>query len=346
MTLKHSKLVTAPHIRYPESTRIIMADALLTMSFVYIMCFYYYGGRALMLAAVSVTASVLADVIFTLLFGRKPHPRDFSAVVTGLMLPLLMPASIPYHIVVTAAVFGILVAKQIFGGVGHNVFNPVAAGFCFAVISFPEGVGQKVFSFPQPLALDKLPLFGKAVSSTGVSAAFTVSLGGVPKVDAIEMLLGNMPGPMGATNILVVCACLLYLVLRNTVRWKLPATFFATVMLFAYLFPRQDTAFALTHMDRMRSVMLELMSGSLLFGGAFLLGDPVTTPKRDWSKVAFAFTAGIVVMLFRRFGRFEEPFCFALLLMNATVWGFDMLGERVASMIRRRRFGHIDRKKA
>lgn len=315
----------APHIRYEESTCTIMGDAILTLLFLYAMAFYYHGPRTVALGGVSAAASILCDVFCILLAGRRPHLRDLSALVTGLIIPLLMPASIPYHIVAAAAVFAIVVVKQPFGGMGYNVFNPAAGGVAFATICF---TGQ-MFLYPQPR--EWLPVFGETQSALVNGPSFTLALGGIPQYDILDMALGNYPGPMGATNILVILACLLYLILRNTVRWEMPVSFLLTAGVFAWLFPRAG-------MLPRESVLFEMMSGLLLFGGVFLLGDPVTTPKRDWSKVGYGVTAGIIVMLFRRYGNLQESFVFAVLLMNAAVWAFDMLGERLASLIRRRKF--------
>ena len=318
---------SAPHIRHNETTRTIMGDAVLVLLILYAMAFYYYGPRALALGAWSVAISVVTDILCVLISGKRPNIRDFSPLVTGMLIPLLMPATIPYGAVAIAAVVAIAAAKHPFGGVGHNVFNPAAAGFSFSAICY----GEKMFTYPLPLQL--LPVFGAEQVVNGISPAFTLSLGGVPSYALLDMALGNFPGPMGATNILVILACLLYLSLRNTVRWEMPVSFFLTVSVFALLFPR-------TSAEGFESVALELMSGMLLLGGVFMLGDPVTTPKRDLSKVAFGVVSGITVMLFRRHSGMEESFSFAILVMNATVWGFDMWVERLYSIIRRRKGGN------
>lgn len=323
----------APHIRYHESTRTVMGDVVLVLLILYAMAFFYYGVRAAALGVFSVVVTCGVDIICVLAAGRRPNMRDLSPLVTGLLIPLFMPATIPYSAVAVAAVVAIAVAKHPFGGVGHNVFNPAAAGLAFATICF----GEAMFSYPLPM--QRLPVFlvdGEA--GGGVSAAFTLMLGGVPKYELLDMALGNFAGPMGATNILVVLACLLYLVFRNTVRWEMPVAFFATVSLYAFCFPRAGAG-------GIRSVALELMSGMLLLGGVMMLGDPVTTPKRDLSKVAYGVVAGVMVMLYRSFGHLEEGFPFAILLMNGAVWGFDMLGEQVYSILRRRKRGDFSNKK-
>ena len=316
----------APFINHQENTRGLQIDMLLSLTGIYVICFYYYGPRVAVLGAISVFTAVVCDWAFLLLSRRRVYFTDFSPVITGLILPLLMPASIDFYVPVLAAAFGILVAKAVFGGTGHNVFNPAAAGFAFVSIAFS---GQ-IFSYPVPNPQVPVPMFPGADLPTIVSPAFTLGVGGIPSYEIGEMLLGNHAGPMGATNILVILACLLFLIFRRTLRWEAPVFFLLTASLLAFVFPRAP----FTGSD---SVMYEMMSGMILFGGVFMIGDPVTSPLRDWSKIAYGMLSAVIVMLFRHIGRFEEGFIYALLIMNATVWGFDMTSERIASIIRRRR---------
>ena len=322
----------APHIRYHENTRGIQGDVLLSMLFVYAMAFYFYGVRTLLLALVSVSCSLFADILCVLLRGKRPNFREFSPLVTGMIIPLLLPASIPFHVAGAAALFGILVAKQPFGGAGFNIFNPAAAGVAFATVCFPTAI----FSYPLPLA--SLPVMPGADVVLTNAPAFTLHLGGVPNYDWVEMALGNFPGPMGATHILVILACLLYLILRGTVRWQLPIFFLLTFAALCWLFPR-------TGMDRLQTVLFEGMSGALLFGSVFMLPDPVTSPQRNWSCIIYAVTAAVITLLFRRYGRLEEDFVFVLLLMNSSVWLIDWLGERLAGWLRRKHVELRSRKK-
>ena len=321
--MQQSGIARAPFINHQENTRGMQIDMLLSLIGIYIICIYYYGPRAAVLGAASALTAVLCDWLFLLFSRRRIYITDFSPIITGLILPLLMPASIPFYVPVLAAVFGIIVAKGAFGGVGHNVFNPAAAGFAFVSIAFSD----LIFSYPVPNPQAPLPMFPVDVP-TAASPAFTLNVGGIPAYEIGEMLLGDYSGPMGATNILVILACLLYLIFRRTIRWETPVFFLLTASLLAFAFPRAQ----FTGTD---SVMYEMMSGMILFGGVFMLEDPVTSPVRDWSKILYGMLAAAIVMLFRHIGRFEEGFIYALLIMNATVWGFDMAGERVASKIRR-----------
>ena len=150
----------------------------------------------------------------------------------------------------------------------------------------------------------------------------------------MEMLLGKVAGPMGATNALVVCACLLYLIVRRTVHWQAPVCFLLTCALYAYPFPRVAISSWL-------SVMYELFSGYLILGAIFMLTDPVTSPKRAIATALYAVFAGGVTMLFRQFGGFEESFAFSLLLCNAVAPVFDYLEERIRHQIRRRQRAKI-----
>lgn len=311
-----------PHIRGKETNRSKMVDVIIVLCIVYFLAFYFYGARSLFLLAVALVSSVAAELLGSLIAMRRPNLRDYSSLVTGLILPLLMPASVPAYVLITAVVFGICVAKFPFGGTGQNLFNPAAAGFAFAAINWPA----QVFSYSVPL--EHLPAAWEVTARAAQSPAAVLKLGGVPSLDMVEMVLGNFAGPMGCTNILVVAACLLFLVVRGTVKWQMPLAFLISCAGFAFLFPRAQ-------MSGAESVAYELMSGMLLFGAVFMLTDPVTSPKRTCAKVAYSVVAGIVTMLFRRFGGFEECFAFSLLLANAFVPLFDLLAEQVIWDVRR-----------
>ena len=320
----YTKRPFAPHIHADQNTRGLMLEMVLILAVLYGMAYFYYGLRAVLLGAVSVCTTLICDMLCTRIAGKRVNLRDLSALVTGLMIPLFLSASIPLYVVVTADIFAIAVAKHPFGGTGYNVFNPAAAGLAFVLICFPVLVTQ----FPVPL--EPLPLFPTAELLQTTSSAHALNLGGVPAQPPLQMLFGYSAGPMGATNSLVLLACLIYLLFRRVVRWEIPTFFFLSLSIVGFFFPRIPTGGGL-------SVFYELTSGTVLLGGICMLGDPVTSPKRDWARMAYAFLAGIVVMLFRQFGRLEEGFVFAVLLMNSTVLGFDMAAEHFAGRYRRNR---------
>ena len=319
------KLHHPPHIRQKDSCRTMMDDVIIVLAAVYLMASYYYGLRAVLLGLFAAGVAILCDLACKALLRQHIIWRDHSSLVTALIIPLLMPASVQYAVVATAVIFALVVVKYPFGGVGNNLFNPAAGGFAFAAICFP----RQIFAYPMPL--DRIPLFGENTSGLVYSAAYTLKAGGIPTSgDLLELLLGNVAGPMGATNILVIFACLGYLIVRRTVRFQVPLCFLATCAAFAFLFPRVS-------IPRGESVVYELFSGCLVFGAVFMLTDPVSSPKRALSGTVYAIFAGMVTMLFRRFGNFEESFAFSLLLCNAFSPSFDYLEELMMRRIRRKR---------
>lgn len=314
-----------PHIRHRDSERTLMDDVIIVLLAIYFMACYYYGPRAVLLGLFSVGIALLCDIVCKLLLHHPISFYDHSSFVTALIIPLLLPACVRYSLVAVAVIFALIVVKYPFGGVGYNIFNPAAGGFAFVAICFP----QEVFSYPMPL--ERLPLWGIYEGRTVFSAAYTLKAGGIPTTGGfLELLLGNAAGPMGATNVLVTCACLLYLLVRGTVRWQCPVFFLSTCMVIAWIFPRAS-------IEGGASVLYELFSGFLIFGAVFMLSDPVTSPKRGTAIGAYAVLAGISVMLFRRFGGFEESFAFALLLCNALTPLLDYADELLFKQIRRKR---------
>lgn len=310
----------APHIRARETNRSVMADAIIALLPLYLMAFYFYGHRALLLGGCGVLTCVVSDVLCVLFRGQRVNPRDFSPVVTGMLIPLLLPASVPYHLIVIGGIFAMVFVKHPFGGTGQNLFNPAAAAFALLAISWPE----QVFLYPQPLTDLSVLETVRLVEGP----ARTMALGGLPVFNVLDLLTGNFAGPMGATSTLVLLTCLVYLIFRKTVSWQTPVSFLAAAALIAYFFPRVEAS-------GLNSVALELCSGTLLLGAIFFLPEPVTSPKRGLAKYFYGITAAVVTMLFRRYGGFEETIMFAILLMNAFVPALDRLSEYILRALRR-----------
>lgn len=314
----------SPHILHTDSTTSIMGDMLIAMICLYVMAFYYYGVRSILVGLTAVITCFLSQVLYLVLMGKKKeiNLRDLSPIVTGLIISLMLPASIPFSIVVSISMFAILVAKAPFGGTGENLFNPAAAGLAFGAVCW----SNQVFSYPQPF--HALPVIMDNSVHLVQNPAAVLKLGGVPSYNFSEIIFGNVPGPMGATSILVILACLIFLISRKTVKWYLPASFIGTVAVIAFLFPRSS-------ISRGQSVLFEICSGSLLFAAVFMLGDPVTSPKRELGRILYGIAAGIVVMLARYYGAFPQGICFALLLVNSFCILFDFFSEKIYSMKRR-----------
>ncbi len=323
-------------MRSSETSTNIMLDAIIALLPLYVMAYVYYGPRALILGAVGLVFSLATGYLCNLLTDRRANLSDFSAAVTGLILPLIMPASVPYYVVATAAVFAVMVVKFPFGGTGYNLFNPAAAGFAFVSVCWSD----KVFTYPVPM--QRLPLGiviedGAIAYSTSISQ--TLASGFVPELDRIDLIMGDFAGAMGMTNVLVLLACGLYLILRRKIHWTMPLTFFITVSAFIFLFPRTDAAFT-------RNLVYELCGSAVVFGGIFMLSDPVTMPKRTSAKIFYAFFAAILTMLFQYYGAFDQGAPFAIIIINIFAPLLDRASEIILQKIRRMRLEREKRARA
>ena len=310
----------APHVRQSESVVTMMADVVLALLPVYLMGVFYYGARALVLGIWGVLSCIVLSAIGSLLL-REKAVFDLTPIITGLIIPLLMPANIPYYIVFSACAVAILVVKFPFGGTGHNLFNPAAVGFASAAICWPE----KVFSYPA--TMQSLEIFGEVTAKTAQSPAYSLSLGAVPDYNVLDMLLGSAPGPMGATNILVVAACGIFLIVKKAANWITPVFFLTQYSVLCLLFPRIGVS-------AFDALCYELFSGMIIFGAFFMLTEPVTAPKRDFAKIFAGISSAIVVFLFRYFGEFEMGFASALIVMNVFSPIFDSICENVLHVLR------------
>ena len=310
----------APHVRQSESVVIMMADVIIALLPIYLMSFFYYGFRSVMLGLFGAFSCAVFSVIGSLLLKEKPS-FDLTPIITGLIIPLLMPASIPYYVVFSACAVAILVVKFPFGGTGNNLFNPAAVGFASAAICWPK----EVFSYPA--TMQNLEVFGETSARIAQSPAYSLSLGAVPDYNVLDMLLGSAPGPMGATNILVVAACGIFLIVKKAVNWLTPFCFLVPYAALCVFFPRIGGS-------SFDALCYELFSGTIVFGAFFMLTEPVTSPKRDFGKMLAGISSAVVVFLFRYFGEFEMGFASALIVMNVFSPIFDALCENVLHIYR------------
>lgn len=304
----------APYIRHPESSRTVMSDTIIALVPLFFMSYFYYGPRVFLVGGVSVLTCLLADWMTSLLLHQKINLRDLSPVVTGILITMLVPPAVELYVVVWAALFAILVAKAPFGGTGHNIFNPAAAGLAFATICWSSQMFRYTPTMQRlPLVIDEAVRFVQGPTAT-------LKLGGISRIGLTELLLGNFPGPIGSTYTLIIFACLIYLIARNAVRWYVPVSYVTAVSLLAAF----NHPFGVTPLE---SIANELFAGSLFFVAVYLLGDPVTTPKYRISRVLYGFSAGLLTMLFRYYSPFELSAVFAILSMNALGPAFDCFCE-------------------
>jgi electron transport complex protein RnfD len=301
----------APHISSDDNYKTIFTDLLVALVPLIVMAYYYYGVRALMLIAVSMLTCAVSDFVMSLITKRKIRQGDISALITGTIIALMMPAAVPYHVVVTAAIFAIVIAKHPFGGLGHNPFNPACAGFVFAALSFPN----RVFSYTVPF--ENLPLFGEYTGLFIDDITSVMKLGGVPNVHIDDLLFGNVAGAIGTTSILVIFACLIFLIVRRIVSWEIFIGVVVSVSVIAYLFPRIPVA------ARGQSVVLEMFCGSLFFGAVFVATDPITAPRLSSARYIYGAFIGALTLFFRNVGAYPLGLPFAVIIANSLSYSID-----------------------
>ena len=316
--------VKAPHIKENENVRTMFGDACLALVPLVAMSIYYYSMRALIICLVSVTTCFLADVFALAIQGKKVY-GNFSGIITGLIIAVSMPASVPYYVVITAGLFAILVAKHPFGGLGNNIFNPACAGIVFVTICWRDHVTL----YPRPTDITKLQVFGKVTAKLEPAITSSLNEGSMPGTQISELLFGNFRGPMGATCILVILGCALFLLYRKSISWFTPVSFAASLTVFSVVFSTFDFSGAGSFSEMMTKipmiVLYEFCAGSAFFAMIFIATDPVTTPTFWQSKVMFGLGLGFLTVFFRRFGQHTEGVFAATLAMNSISGFLDKL---------------------
>ncbi len=315
----------APHIYSTVNNRTVMVDVLLVLFALYGMAYFTYGPRSIILAAISVLTCLFWDSLGLLISKKKFTSPDLSSVVTGLLIPLMLSASISYQAIVVAATFAIAVVKLPYGGVGSNIFNPAASGVAFAIIAF----SSQALTYPAPY--QTLPITSVIDVPVYSGLSYTLWIDGLPDATFNDILLGAVPGPMGTTNVLVLSACMLFLIAKRSILITQPLMSIAVIAIAFYIFPRSNV-------DSITSVWLELAAMPTLFYVTFIACDPVTTPTRRLAKAAYAACLGLFIVIFRHYNRHELIEPIVIILMNALTPIFEMGSERLARNIRSESF--------
>lgn len=285
-------------------------DYLLMLFASLIVAFRFYGSRALLTGLVSVGTALLCEITGSLLTKEKKNENVLKALCTGLIIALMLPANVPLYIPFAAGVFAALTVKIPFGSESNSPFVPSAVGFAFVAVCFKEDV----FTFGQGKAymsatsVGSMLLSGKAMKLNGVNI--------------IDILCGNFVGPMGTGCILLLFACFIFLLIRRKECLVSSLSFILSASLFAAIFPR-------TNADILTNIFLELFSSSLMFAAVFLLTDYSTLPEKKIHKIVYGVFCGIITMLMRKTGAYEEPVCFAVIIANAFCPLLKILADRV-----------------
>lgn len=285
------KVSSNPHIRSKITTNGIMMAVIFALLPATGFGIYHFGIKALVLILVTIAASVLTEYLFGL-YKKKTTITDLSAVVTGLLLALNLPVSVPWWIGVIGGVFAILVVKMLFGGLGQNFMNPALAARCFLLISFPALMTDFTydgFSGATPLA----------------------ALKNGETVNIMNMIIGKTAGTIGETSLiaLIVGAC--FLIAIGLIDLRIPGSYIVTFILFAGVFGGHgfDAAY----------LSAQLSGGGLMLGAFFMATDYVTRPITIKGQYVYGIILGLLTGIFRIFGPGAEGVSYAIILGNLLV---------------------------
>lgn len=294
----------SPHSRSGKTTSGVMLDVVIALIPALIAGVWIFGYRALVLAAVCILASVFFEWSWCKLLKKPSSVGDFSAVVTGLLLALNLPATLPLWMAVIGSLFAIIVVKQFFGGIGHNFMNPALAARAFLLTSW----AQAMTTWTQPFA--KLNLFSNADAVTTATPLTLIKEGtleGIPSY--LELFLGNVGGCVGEVSALAILIGAAYLLIRGVISIKIPACYIITVAVMTFIFGGKDGLFT-------GDPLLHILSGGLMLGAFFMATDYVTTPYTRKGQVVFGIGCGVITSVIRIYGGYPEGVSYAILLMN------------------------------
>lgn len=298
MSENNYKLSSSPHIRDKVTSSNIMLMVVIALLPASAFGVYNFGIPALIVLISTTVSAVLTEYIYEKLMHKKITINDWSAVVTGLLLGLNMPASAPWWMGALGSVFAILVVKQLFGGLGQNFMNPALGARCFLLISFAGPMTKFVYdgvSGPTPLA--------------------TLKDGG--SVDSMKMLIGTIPGTIGETSVIAIIIGAVFLIMLGIIDLRIPGTYIVSFVIFVGIFG----PFTKAHVGFFdpQYITAHLCGGGLMLGAWFMATDYVTSPITKKGQYVYGILPGVLTGLFRLFGGSAEGVSYAIIISNLLV---------------------------
>lgn len=306
---------SSPHVHSPVTTQTIMRDVLIALTPALLGSVFFFGLRALTVTMVSVAACVFFEWLYCKLMKIHCKVYDLSACVTGVLLAFVCPVTIPYWTIILGAAFAILLVKMLFGGLGRNIVNPALAGRAF------------LFSWPVIMSTWTKVGFGNAVSIispdavTAATPLANMHQGLMCEESVLDLFLGNVGGCIGETSALLLLVGFAYLLWRKVITARIPLAFMGTVAVLSFLFPQGN--------DRITWMAAQLFGGGLMLGAIFMATDYVTSPVTKLGQIVFGIGCGVLTILIRYFGGYNEGVSYAILIMNCCVVLLDRIGRPV-----------------
>ena len=325
------RIASSPYTHNQRQTSRIMLLVLLAAVPGIAAQLWFFGWGTLVQILLASVSALLAEALVLKLRKQSVAAtlKDNSALLTGLLLAVSIPPLAPWWMVVLGTVFAVIIAKQLYGGLGQNPFNPAMIGYVVLLISFPVQmtswpvVGQltaytDATTGATPLALMKQAIYGD-----------TAALSQIP--DALTLLIGQNGGCLGEVSALALLIGLVYMLWKKIITWHIPVSILATVFVFAGIMHLADP-------EKYVSPVLQLLSGGLMLGAVFMATDYVTSPMSKKGMLIYGVCIGLLTVVIRLFGAYPEGMSFAILIMNA----FTPL---INTYCKPKRFGEVAKKK-
>ena len=307
---------SSPHVHSPVTTRTLMRDVLIALIPALIGSVYFFGFRALTVTLVSALAAFCFEKLWCKLMKQNDKTYDLSCIITGVLLAFVCPPTIPYWMIIVGDAFAIILVKMLFGGIGKNIVNPALAGRAF-MFSWPVAMSTWVKVGFQNGA-------GVLNTADAVTAATPLAAMHQGYIDpaagsVMDMFLGNVGGCIGETSALLLLIGGAYLVYRKVITPRIPLAYIGTVAVLALLFPLGN--------DRIVWTAAQLFSGGLMLGAIFMATDYVTSPLTKLGQVVYGIGCGVLTIMIRYFGGYNEGVSYAILIMNCCVVLLDRIGR-------------------
>jgi len=286
-----------PHVFGGKSTPSMMLDVIVALIPAVFTSVYFFRIKAVLVISVSIVSCVLTEAVIELLMKRKVTLYDYSAVLTGMLFAMVMPPAIPLWAVALGSITAVGLAKQLFGGLGYNIFNPALLGRAFLMAAFPT----YMTTWTKPITLDTV---------TTATPLGLVKFGHVMDTGYWDLFTGNISGSLGETSAAALIIGGIYLLARKTIDWRVPFSYLAS-------FFAISCAFWLAAPEIYAPPGFHLLAGGLMLGAVFMATDPVTSPVTKRGRWIFGIGCGIITVIIRFWGGLPEGVMYSILLMNA-----------------------------
>ena len=294
-------VAASPHIRGDFRTHRIMLDVILALLPAWLVGVWRFGIRALIVTLICIAFSLAAEYLYCVFTKSRNTVIDCSSMVTGMLLAMTLPASVPYWQAAVGSVFAIIVAKMLCGGLGQNVFNPALLARAFMLLIYPVGVTRY--------------MTGGVDGVTSATPLHHMVMPSLPQESVLDMFLGNCPGSIGEISALALLIGGAYLIYRKVISIRIPAAYLGTVAVLTLIFSKTGEPFLW--------MLYSLFSGGLMLGAIFMATDYTTSPVTAKGQLLFGVGCGVLTVVFRYFGLFPEGVTYAILIMNGFVWVID-----------------------